>query len=620
MNLSKACERLHAALSRVKKHGIHASFEQGMLRIKRARFMRYGSIPSWQSGKTSKRRSLAPLITHPLQMTYGGAHNLQEADELCAGRFRLFDKPALHCSFDQIPWDRGYEHLAKRPAHTIAITTTVHTSNNASDIRLCWELNRLRQLYILARAAYETKRLDYLTCWQQMLKSWVAAHPFCYGMQWTSPMEVAIRIIHIVWSMAYIAAHPNVSSDCYTNLNAQAASVVHTHMHYLAHTWEKGWNPHNHFLANLVGYLHGARFLSDAPAHTWVYRQLTEQIIHQILSDGGHFEGSVGYHRFVCELLLYAAIVIDKKPINHLYISIEKAFFRMHQFLSDITDHAGNTPTIGDDDSGKILDGLAPITHPPAIATFPTVIDKANFGLSIIRDDKTYISLRHATYNESQPTGHMHQDCLSVTLSLHNVPLFIDPGSYLYTGNTGMRNVMRSWESHSTFYAPAYMPLPPATLFTLPRITQTAHITHIANRPIRLRAYRNISERLRAERTITYTERHTITIADQWHVHETFPHVMVSRWSWIFHPDIQLVKKSPTSWSLYHEGKLYAQLVSSLPIAQDICFYAPSYGSVRQTYALRGSLLIDHTQKHIPTITKIILVQLTGQKPSKDMA
>jgi hypothetical protein len=77
-----------------------------------------------------------------------------------------------------------------------------------------------------------------------------------------------------------------------------------------------------------------------------------------------------------------------------------------------------------------------------------------DFGLFVFKAKGLYLSVRCNTrLFPHSSTGHMHEDQLGIELSIDNVDIIRDPGSYIYTSLPRERNVYRSSNSH---YSPFY--------------------------------------------------------------------------------------------------------------------------------------------------------------------
>lgn len=77
-----------------------------------------------------------------------------------------------------------------------------------------------------------------------------------------------------------------------------------------------------------------------------------------------------------------------------------------------------------------------------------------DFGLFLFKAKSLYLSVRCNTrLFPNSSTGHMHEDQLGIELSINDVDVIRDPGSYIYTALPWERNVYRSSNSH---YSPFF--------------------------------------------------------------------------------------------------------------------------------------------------------------------
>src|SRR6516165_10639467 len=164
---------------------------------------------------------------------------------------------------------------------------------------------------------------------------------------------------------------------------------------------------------------------------------------------------------------------------------------------------------IGDNDSGKMVTGeLLKIQIQNNVQQF---MHYNNFGISIFKNDRIHLSLRHHAYQNRQPSGHHHNDAGSFTLAIDGIPIFVDPGSYLYTPSVYWRNKFRSAQMHNSFGIAGKEPVPlDDRLFTLDLPENVIHCAKNA-----MYTFHDLYAPLRAHRRISIQE-NDILITDWW--------------------------------------------------------------------------------------------------------
>ena len=73
-----------------------------------------------------------------------------------------------------------------------------------------------------------------------------------------------------------------------------------------------------------------------------------------------------------------------------------------------------------------------------------------DFGLYVLSNDIYKVFFRAGNIGQNGKGGHSHNDQLSVNISVNDIPLFVDAGTYCYTSNAKLRNKYRSVNSHNT--------------------------------------------------------------------------------------------------------------------------------------------------------------------------
>lgn len=415
------------------------------------------------------------------------------------------------------------------------------------DIKVPWELSRFYHLYVLGKAFQITGNQKYKDTFVEHIADWQQQNPFLYGVNWMCPMEVGIRAINWVWGYNFFCDVLN------EKFKQNFINSLYDHMYYLEHNWE--WydgRTSNHYLSDLVGYFYLCWFFKDlAGMHKkreWCYQEILSEFNKQVQEDGTSYEGSTAYHRLVTELLYHFKFVCDEFGLI-LPEWFETTLQKMFTFLAWCSYAPNTLVTIGDNDSGKILFNGLPKIMPVTQQNITGIKEFKNFGLSVYKTKNVHFTLRHHAHNNKQPSGHFHNDVGSITLALHGVPIFIDPGSFVYTPSAEWRNYFRSIKVHNTFYIKGREPVAlDERLFAL---DMPANVCNDEPFMMEHNLYHQLN--VRARREVSINE-NLITIADQWT--GTTHHNVISGWNFTLAPDIEAHKINHAIILCYNNKKL----------------------------------------------------------------
>lgn len=124
---------------------------------------------------------------------------LEKADRVLEDKLSFFDLQNQHIG-DPVQWHTDFSAGITGPMRH---RTFVNYRNFAEfgDCKLVWEPNRHHQLVVLARAYRVTGDERYAEKVADLIRSWSGDNPFGYGMNWKSPMEVAIRNINWIFAL-----------------------------------------------------------------------------------------------------------------------------------------------------------------------------------------------------------------------------------------------------------------------------------------------------------------------------------------------------------------------------------------------------------------------------------
>lgn len=382
---------------------------------------------------------------------------LRRADEVKAHRFDLLGSGPIELG-PVIDWHRDFKTQRTWPLRHISRVPVSYPDD--SDIKVPWELSRCQHLPLLAAAHVISDDARYLDEIGSQLTSWIAANPVEIGVNWACTMDVAIRGVNWVATLAICrdAASRAVWSQPVVESLLLHARFIRGHL-------ESGLARGNHYLSDIVGLLViSALFQGSAEGRgwaRWAVDQLAAEMGHQVRADGCDHEASIPYHRLVTELFIIGADAADVIMPGALDPCVHEGLGRMLGFVADYTRPDGLAPQIGDADDGRLLPlgDYAATDHRSHVHLFRQA-DAAyvaarvsaaypDGGFYVLRADDLFAAVRCGDVGIYGRGCHSHNDLLAFELSCGNTALIVDPGSYLYTANPSARNHFRSTAAHS---------------------------------------------------------------------------------------------------------------------------------------------------------------------------
>jgi len=523
--------------------------------------------------------------------------------------------------FTHLPWHEDFKLKSQNSSADYIFDSTSFykdikikvgkTDDLLKDIKTPWELSRFQHLVILGQAYEITHDEKYAQTFVEHITDWLTKNPYMLGINWASPMEVGVRAINWIWAWHYFKNSGLITLEFWRKFTCS----LDDHMHYLENNWETyDGRTSNHYLADLIGYFYLCWFFEGTPSiikkRNWCYQEMLREFDKQIFNEGTSYEGSTAYHTLVTQMFDHFVFLCEEfnLPLSDDFKAKHK---RMHEFIWWCTINDNEMIKIGDDDSGKLVFFSWQSQEKKCIEgikSYPL------FGLSIFKNEKLHLTLRHHAYHKRQSSGHMHNDALSITLAAHGTPIIIDPGSYTYTPSKIWRNHFRSVAVHNTFYVTNQEPvLFDERLFALNIPAASAEVLYegwknkitLADTQNIVSASHNLYSRfgLEAHRTVC-VENNTITITDWWSSKEKTFNDKQSSYNFTLHPEIT-AKKEDEHWVFYHNDKSIARMKSNLEFTLHDTWVSLGYGNKAASHCLRAQAPIE-LDKKIETMYEFI--------------
>jgi hypothetical protein len=376
---------------------------------------------------------------------------IERADELLNDENYLFTF-SLHLKGMPDLWN--YDPIEKKYWQKKGYEETqVHSADTPRDVKIVWEINRFKYLPLLAQAAYITKKKKYADEVEARILSWIDDNPFAGSINWSSPLEIAIRAISWTASLHILfAAGFDISK------NEKIARSIWQHAAYLnAELSTDKIVRSNHLIGETAGLYILSSFFDFPEAVFFRIRAkktLTDSILEQTYPDGGTQESSGWYHTFItdfADLALRSANTID----DSFDEKFSERFHEMSIYRNSIILPDGDAVKFGDCDFGKAIN---------LSAKWKDFVFGENHFISKERKeyfeitehitstlDKNYLFVRAGDFGWGGDgfSSHAHDDFLSPIVAMDGVNILVDPGTYAYNGAPHERDNERTAVSHN---------------------------------------------------------------------------------------------------------------------------------------------------------------------------
>jgi hypothetical protein len=418
---------------------------------------------------------------------------LADAERILAGHVILFADKS--CDVGSPPaWNRDPETGVTGPA-IFAADIDITNRELVGDIKHVWELNRHLHLVRLAQAWAVSREARWLHALAEQLRTWFAQCPPGRGPNWTSSLELGIRLINwaLVWQLVGGAKSGLFAGDDGQQLQAAWLASIHAHCRHIARHLSRHSSANNHLIGELAGLYTAASvwpcWRASAGWLEQARRELEEQAQAQFSRDGVNREQAFAYHVFSSEFLFVAGLVgqASGQPFSRAYWAVLQRALR---FLRSVRDAAGHLPMVGDADDGivfrlgpagadraaqllalgqSVFDGQADaepgvrwLLHalpgprpkldqhePDSGWAFPDggyLLFGSDFGSA--REIKGLLDCGPLGYLGI--AAHAHADALALVLSIGGEPCLIDSGTYSYWQEQKWRDYFRGTSAHNT--------------------------------------------------------------------------------------------------------------------------------------------------------------------------
>lgn len=477
---------------------------------------------------------------------------------------------------------------------------------DGADSRTIWEINRWAEMTRLAMHGWLNDDLEAVRTAQLWIEDWCDRNPPGLGINWTSPLEVALRLLNFVWFDALVQAAEQGSPHRVIR-DAQADLVKRVVPIHAAWVWRyrsSGSSANNHLLGELAALVvAGVRWPTlekNVCSVEVAWEALSREVLRQFAPDGGSREQALHYHLFAFELAWLAVRAVGCKAGD----AFDRLCAAAHYFRT-LTAPSGDWD-FGDNDEAQVL----PLCLSRAQATRewaawfageavdltywlgtppPVPVHERNLstpwrvfpqsGMAVLNFQHWFVRFDASALGFGALAAHGHADALHVSVWDAGHALLIDPGTGGYYGHPDWRMELAGWSAHNG-------PRPAGQAFMTPRrvgpFLQVQHHcqpTLAVEGPLAVACFAH--EGFQFQRMVRWLD-------DGVEIHDTEDASKVFDLTWCFAPDSELTQVSRDCWLITIGEKKWDLRVqaSSANISLKTGRCSPAYGRMESTHRL----------------------------------
>ena len=436
---------------------------------------------------------IVPWPAEELRRIVGAVASVEASGVSRPGYFELLGYGSLNFG-DPVDW-----HLEATTGKRCPMLPWKQLDNLDSSLtgekKVVWELNRHQFLLSWARQYWldGDERLAERVC--EHVKSWIRENPVGMGINWVSSLELAFRSISWLWAFAILQQSETWAKED----KAVFVGALGDHAGHIARHLSLYSSPNTHLTGEALAlYFIGNAVPELRQATAW--RQLGRTILlrelpKHVLADGVYFERTTWYHRYTFDFYMHFLLLASRSG-DILSHRVANSVQLLADHLMWITRPDGTSPSIGDDDGGRLfpicraasddwrvalcnaaimfkrrdfryvagsfseesswLFGAAAREQFEQIQSDPPTANSKAFphgGYFVMRSgwdrDANYLVLDcgpHGVMN----CGHAHSDALAIEVSGQGRKHLIDPGTYVYSSDAPERDLFRHGKMHNT--------------------------------------------------------------------------------------------------------------------------------------------------------------------------
>ncbi len=426
----------------------------------------------------------------------------RDVENILAGRWRFFGH--LEVQVDDPPkWQCDY--LVGRDMETSgsAFNLNYRTLPEGVDSKLIWEPSRWYQLVRLAMAAYvlgDRRAGEKCIEW---LEDWVEHNPPYRGWNWTSALEVGMRLIQFAWIDALLLGSSRgdeaqnstkqVKGD-QSRLTSAATmerrlellrrAILPPHVWYAWRHKSFGSSANNHLLGELAGCIVATvrwpGLAACGASLEELQRRWEHEVLAQFAEDGGNKEQALNYQLFSWEFCWQARMALASAG-RKISTEVDERLRRAAQFFVDVqvpsdpwdygdSDNAFVTPLFADDrnvvaewhewfrvrkesEAIGFWIGESPVLPGSWRARtgvqMPCLTNLDASGQGILMASTWRARIDYSPLGFLSTAAHGHLDALHLTLWQAGVAMVVDPGTGAYHADRRVRNWLASRSAHN---------------------------------------------------------------------------------------------------------------------------------------------------------------------------